>query len=193
MNFMQQSAVSHRPEKWWHVQVSNLAIPVLIFLGLPTILGFLGRSFWMFELLSHFRTQYFLGLMVAAIMLLGARRFKLAALACSLAAFNGLVIVPLYFGGGKADSAGAAAMRELKVVSLNVHSSNVQYATVRAFLLETDPDIAILLEVTPVWFQELQALREAFPHVASQPQEDNFGIAVFSRIPFDEARIARSQ
>src|SRR5436853_4801472 len=63
-----------------------------------TVLGFCGRFGWLFDLFSHFRVQYFLGLVVAAVLLLISRQRKAAACLGIFAIINLMVILPLYFG-----------------------------------------------------------------------------------------------
>jgi endonuclease/exonuclease/phosphatase (EEP) superfamily protein YafD len=164
----------------WSV-VSIVAAPA----ALATLATFLGRLWWRCELACHFRVQYFIVLLVAALALLVGKRWSRAAVAGVLALVNLALIVPLYFGGGS-PPAGATTLR---AVNLNVHTRNRQFDDVRRFLRETAPDLFVLEEVNADWLYELEPLKRDYPHVRAHPREDNFGIALFSRIPFETAEI----
>ena len=65
-----------------------------------TVAGFLGRFWWPFDIFSHFRVQYFLGLTLIAI-LLGMLRWKWSALIfTAFALLNFALILPLYLREG---------------------------------------------------------------------------------------------
>jgi endonuclease/exonuclease/phosphatase (EEP) superfamily protein YafD len=170
----------HRRWDVWTI-VSLFAAPA----GLATLAGFFGRLWWRFELACHFRVQYFVVLFVTALALLAGKRRRRAAAAGVLALVNLGLIVPLYFGGGN-PHAGATTLR---AVNLNLHTRNRRFEDVRRFLRETAPDFFVLEEVNANWLHELEPLKRDYPHIRARPREDNFGIALFSRIPFESAEI----
>jgi endonuclease/exonuclease/phosphatase (EEP) superfamily protein YafD len=53
----------------------------------------------------------------------------------------------------------------------------------------TDPDFLLLIEINQNWLNELKPSLEGFPYSAKSIQEDNYGIALFSRIPIEEWEI----
>lgn len=71
----------------------------------------------------------------------------------------------------------------LKLAAINVHTSNHRADLVLEFLRKADADIILLMEVNARWINALQSLRTNYPHVVAEPREDNFGIALFSRLP----------
>lgn len=72
------------------------SVTVIVCIG--TVLGFLGRLFWPFELTAHFRVQYFLFLILSAIIYLVGKKFKEGILAGLFALINLYLIVPFYLG-----------------------------------------------------------------------------------------------
>ena len=49
-----------------------------------------------------------------------------------------------------------------------------------------DPDVIVAVEVNAAWDAALwTGLRHKYPHVLRQPQENYYGMAVYSRLPFD--------
>ena len=71
-----------------------------------------------------------------------------------------------------------------------VFSANLLYGeadtdNLVAQIRAADADVVLLQEYTPASVQELRpALHGAYPHALSLPQQDAFGQAVFSRLPF---------
>jgi endonuclease/exonuclease/phosphatase (EEP) superfamily protein YafD len=101
---------------------------------------------------------------------------------------NFVDILPAFLvRGGKAVS----SSKPVTILLANVLTSNREYEKVRQLLRSENPDIFALLEVSETWMNELSSLKETYPHVISSPRGDNFGLALFSRIPFEESEIVQ--
>jgi len=152
-------------------------------IGVPPMLGTLfasaARFGWALDLFSHWRMQYSCLLAASAVLLLAARRWRLALLPAAFAALNLALVVPVYWGGGDH----AAHGRTYRLVSANIEASNTQSAKVLDLIRREDPDIAILIEFTPRWMDELHDLDARYPVHLLLPHKDNFGIALYSRLP----------
>ncbi len=151
-----------------------------------TALGFLGRFWWFADLFSHFRIQYLACLAVAGAIMLFGRQLKTAAVFFAFAAANLACIAPLYFGGG----ADAATSPALRLMLHNVNSDSCDPARVREAIATLNPDVVALEEVNGRWMEALEPLLEKYPHVLAEPREDNFGIALFSKLPLERPRVA---
>ncbi len=150
-----------------------------------TVVGFLGRLWWPFELASHFRAQYFLFLIGTAFLFLLGRKQRAAILASVFALINLSLIVPLYFGSSSTHAEG----RTVRALLVNVNTSNQAHGRLQKFIRSVEPDFMVLLEVNRVWLNELQRLVGVYPFSRARPRDDNFGIAFLSRIPFKSAEI----
>jgi endonuclease/exonuclease/phosphatase (EEP) superfamily protein YafD len=89
------------------------------------------------------------------------------------------------------DGAEKLTGKSMKVASFNVLSSNKKYDQVLDELLKESPDIILLLELNQKWVLELQPLKVHYPHSLIEPQEGNFGIGLFSKMPFRLSKIER--
>jgi endonuclease/exonuclease/phosphatase (EEP) superfamily protein YafD len=159
----------------------------LILAGIATIAGFFGRSHWRMELLGHFRVQYFWALTAAgAVLLLKRRRFR-GILAGLLAIVNLSLIAPLYFGS----DALAGATPQLKLLSLNVHFLNRDFQPTLDLIADEQPDVILLLEITPDWAESLRPLDTLYPHSHVIPSHRTDGMALFSRYPIAKLDIER--
>jgi endonuclease/exonuclease/phosphatase (EEP) superfamily protein YafD len=148
--------------------------------------AFLGELWWVLELTSHFRLQYTAILSVTALLFALRREWKTAAVFGVFALSNIAVVVPNWTSDAIKSSPAAPRLR---IVSLNVHTENQRFASVRSFLMESSPDVILLMEVNERWMTELSGLRHTYPYSIAQPQDDNFGIALFSRLPLKDPKL----
>jgi endonuclease/exonuclease/phosphatase (EEP) superfamily protein YafD len=163
------------------------AILILAGMGSATIAGFFGRSHWRLELLGHFRVQYFWGLTLAAATLLLARRWFLGASGVLLAAVNLGLIAPLYFGSDGL----TGATPQLKLFSLNVHFLNRDFQPTLDVIADEQPDVILLMEITPDWADALDSLKPLYPHAHVKPSHRTDGMALFSRYPIRKLDVKR--
>lgn len=169
----------------WRAFVGNAAFAATTALSLPAIAAFAGRSWWVLELASHFRIQYFWGLLIGtALLIVGGRRRSAAAFA-PLLVVHAVILWPFY----SPPHGGNITAKSLRVASINLLMQNSHHAEVLNFVRDTSPDIVLFLEVDPVWGRVLQELAVDWPYSHTRPQRNNFGIAIFSRIPLDPLEI----
>ncbi len=132
------------------------------------------------ELFSHFRLQYFAVSVLFLILFIGLRHFLYAGALGAAVIFNAIFVLPWYFS---ADLASDGV--PLKLIHANVHTSNTEYSRLVEFVTRESPDIFFMQEVSPSWIDGTRELLEDYPYAYAEPRDGNFGIAVFSRIPFD--------
>lgn len=151
-----------------------------------TVIAFFGAKWWPLDLFANFRLQYVVCLLMALVVLLVGKKWLGAGVAGVFALVNLVDIVPAFIGPrGPA----ASSSRSLTILLANVLTSNKEYERVRQLVRSEAPDIVVLLEVSETWLNELSSLEENYPHVVSSPRSDNFGIAMLSRIPFEESEL----
>lgn len=152
--------------------------------GLLSLSGLLAGWAWPFELLCHFRVQYsVLFLSLAAVMAV-LRRRRWAGVAVVLAVVNGWEVVPFYFASDPLPT-GQTQAASLRVVSANLFSGNSEPEKALEFLRESDADVIALYEVTPAWEARLADSLPDYPYRRVEPQAGNFGIGIYSRLPFE--------
>lgn len=173
-----------------YVMMPTLPWTLLFWLAAPlacaaTLAGFWGHKWWLFELTSHFRAQYFLFFAAGTLFFLLSRRYKPAAFYSVFALINLALILPLYWGGAPAADPGHA----VRALQLNVHGQNRAYDKVRALIEEAGPDLLVLEEVTPRWIKSLEDVWEQYPYQKIEAMRGYKGIALLSRIPFESSEI----
>lgn len=141
------------------------------------------------ELFSHFRPQCLLACAVSCPLLLLPRRHrkKLLAAGALLLLAQGWPLAHYYLPS----PAPAAGVARLKLVQFNVYTANPAKRRAVEWLRAEQPDLIALEEVDSAWATELAELAPDYPYSVIEPREDNFGIALLSRLPLERARVVR--
>ena len=144
---------------------------------LCSLLAYLGEFDRLLELMTHFRLQYFCGGIFAAIVYgVGKQRIGVW-LALFLIGLNAIEIIPWYL------PAEHDREHNLRVMISNVMTSNRRYQDVIDYVRSENPDLLVIMEMDLTWQQHLEPLKSLLPHSFAQPRSDNFGLAIFSKIP----------
>jgi endonuclease/exonuclease/phosphatase (EEP) superfamily protein YafD len=151
-----------------------------------TVAGFFGDLWWVLDLFSHFRVQYFVGLAAVALVLIFGRQFKKSAFFGVVAAVNMWTLVPLYSGKPLPP---IDASRSYRALLMNVNTQTGQPERVAQAIRQLDPDFVVLEEVNDRWLSALASALRAYPYAKAEPRSDNFGIALFSKHPLARSEI----
>ena len=149
----------------------------LVATALFSLLGYFGESNWRLDLFNHFRFHYFLILIVGS-GLLAYFRWKRALIFLPFILLLGLDIAPLYLG-----SSTDSQNETIKIASINLLRTNHQYALAKNYLNRSKPDVIVFIEYTAAWHKNLTPLLNDYAYHLKVVQEDNFGIAVYSKLP----------
>lgn len=141
------------------------------------------------ELFSHFRLQYFLAAAFLAMLLFVARSRRWAAMMLLLSIINAVPVVSWYMLDSEAATTPTPSFR---LILSNIYAGNDSTQTLLDLVKNERADILFLQEVTGQHSEELAVLNEDYPYSLKIPRQDNFGIAVISRWPFENARIVES-
>ena len=141
------------------------------------------------ELFSHFRQQYLLAAALLAIAMFVLRSPRWAAGMLVLTLVNAYPVVPWYVSG---DGPVASDEPRFKLLSSNIYAGNEHSQALFDLIATEQADIVLLQEVTSRRNEELARLHETYPYSLNIPRDDNFGIAVMSRRPFENARVIES-
>ncbi len=169
---------------WLARGVAWTLVAVAVALLIGSCVGFVGRYWWGFDLTNHFRVQ-FLTVAVLGTFLAGLlRQWVPSLLFLVCVTVNACLVCPLYVGGQHAEE----TSEPLRVLSINVNAGNRAQAEVLRTIQEGDPDVFFVLEFNAYWQTALASLEARYPFTHQIPQQDNFGIAVYSRLPCDSLR-----
>jgi endonuclease/exonuclease/phosphatase (EEP) superfamily protein YafD len=159
----------------------------LIALGaaIATILGYYGRMGWWFDLASHFRIQYFIMLALSAVIYTLGGHYVSGGLAIVFAWLNFRLLFPFYIKQANCNQ----GQRIYRVMLSNVLQKNRDYQRVRDLICSSNPDFVVLIEVNQPWLEQMEAIRPQYPYLQSAPRTDDYGIAIFSRVPVASCEI----
>jgi endonuclease/exonuclease/phosphatase (EEP) superfamily protein YafD len=181
------SGCNHYMNHKYNLSVIGLVQIVAVLNFSSSILTIFDGASRYFELFSHFKVQYLIVSMICFIVFYFYKNYK-SCLAMALAAIiNAAFIVPWYIPPN--DHFKNQASINLKILHSNVHTSNVNYRGFVDYALSESPDLIIAQEVNRDWLKNLESLKSTYPYFIEKSKEDNFGIAIFSRHPFDESKI----
>ena len=150
-----------------------------------TVVGFLDGRVFPGELMALFRLQYFGAALALGAVAAFAGHRRIAIVAVALAAVNGIGLVPGVTGGSRPDP----AEPQLRLLVANVWYPGTDYTPLLDLVARERPDVVGLTEVTPAWAAGISAGLAAYRYRIVEPQLNGYGIALYSRIPLDYARL----
>jgi endonuclease/exonuclease/phosphatase (EEP) superfamily protein YafD len=133
------------------------------------------------ELFSHFRLQYFVVSVLLFLVFALQLRYGYAGALLVTAMLNGYLIIGWYLP----PNTDAGGPEQLKLLHANVLSSNEEHQRLIDLIAAQDPDMIFLQEITDEWVGGLKPLAKDYPFIYTEARSGNFGIAVYSKIPFD--------
>lgn len=77
----------------------------------------------------------------------------------------------------------------LRVLITNVLMENDRYDRLLEVVRESDPDLVLAVETDQRWERALEVLTRDYPYVVRQPQENYYGMMLWSRFPLIEPRV----
>jgi endonuclease/exonuclease/phosphatase (EEP) superfamily protein YafD len=76
-----------------------------------------------------------------------------------------------------------ATRSTFRLLISNVLMENEEHDRLLAVIRDEDPDVVLTVETNARWARALEPLTEKYPHVVRQPQENYYGMMLFSRFP----------
>jgi endonuclease/exonuclease/phosphatase (EEP) superfamily protein YafD len=132
------------------------------------------------ELFSHFRLQYLCVALALTVIFAVMKQRRWALLMMAMTVINAAPVAPWYFAD--ADASGGYQER-LRILFANVNSGNKNTQALLDVIESEQPDLIVLQEVSYLWATAMDAVQSDYPHRHVIPQNDNFGIALYSRQP----------
>lgn len=160
------------------------------FIAILLALAFAGAEFpgpfAVLDNLSNFPAHFAAAFVAVAALLAWQRRLVPAVACVALAALAIAPVVPWYFGADPA--ADDPARPWMRLLVSNVHHSNRDHERLLDLVERENPDVIGLLEVNARWLRKLKPLRARYPHHYEVPGELHVGLALYSRLPLEDAR-----
>ncbi len=160
-----------------------LYVTIVFILGI-SILSYLGKFHLLFDLLSSFKHYYFLCSIVFLIVAMILKNKKIIFLCAFSIILNGIDVlkcIPNYTIKKE--------QSDLKIFHANVLTSNRNKSKIFEIIKKENPDIIGLQEVDSRWKNAIEKkLSSIYKYQLIIPRSDNFGIALLSKIPFQQIK-----
>ncbi len=115
-----------------------------------------------------------------------SRRFQIGFLVFALAAYQGLPLLP--FLVERIEPVTVAPSRGLTMLFANLQQDNPNPDVAVDFVKDNPAQVVALVEVDDHWLQLLKTVTADYPFKILRPRDDKYGIAVFSKLPFETQR-----
>lgn len=177
--------------------VSILAIALAAVFVVATVLPFSSSASRWIRIFDFPRVQIAVGLTISGIVLLVASPLDSNVQITALAAVAGCLgyqtlqiirYTPIY-PRQAANAAEGDSAADFRMLVANVLMENRDATTLLQRVSDANPDVAIFVETDEWWDTALSALETEYPFSLRQPQDNHYGILLFSRMPLIEPEI----
>ncbi len=156
--------------------LSSLLLTGAIFIQSMVLLG---KTWWFFELFTHYAPYYATIGSFFAILTLARRNFVQALLWITLVSMNLGVLSPYLTTQIQTNS----APPDLTLLTQNVYYLNSNTEELLELATQIQPDIVVIHEAGSVWKEGLDSFQELYPYTALTKNTGVHGIAMASKIP----------
>ncbi|MGK0169685.1 MAG: endonuclease/exonuclease/phosphatase (EEP) superfamily protein YafD [Gammaproteobacteria bacterium] len=172
-----------------HIVVAIIGISALS----ASVAGYFGTYGWLLDLCAHFRVHYVAVLLAVFFAQFWLGNKRLASVFLLGATVNAWSAMPVYSSTlqGLLAPAVGETTPVFRILALNVNTHRGDPTKVAELIDTSQPDAVMLFEVNTTWLSAISSVTAHYPFRVHNPREDNFGIALFSRLPLREARVFR--
>ena len=168
---------------------------LVIFASLLSLLYDL--PYWYSKLLDFPRLQYLILGILCLILITGLTKkwkwpsiFLVMGLVAAIA-IQSIRIYPYWFGDKTVADAGENFSKgnSVSVLLSNVLMTSRESGKVINAVRDANPDIFLAMEVNQWWLDELEVLKQDYPYVMEQPNDEAYGMALYSKLPLNDKQL----
>ena len=146
---------------------------ILTCVTILTIFSFLGQYWWVFDLVSHFRPQYFIVLVVLVVFFVKEKKWKSMGVGLFFGVANFILISP-YIGTINSDT--EEGQPKIRILSMNLSHTNSSYKKAILLIRKTQPSVLVLQELSNSWENGLGEALVQFPYSVKIPENTMDGV-----------------
>jgi endonuclease/exonuclease/phosphatase (EEP) superfamily protein YafD len=175
--------------------IKFIAQALAVFVCVATLMPFIRTDKWYVRIFDFPRMQFFaLGLIAMMLFIIvyrnnnryGKLLMGLLVVALFLQAKAIIPYTPLLKEQVKAASGKPS---ELRVMVANVFQFNRNSHLLFDRIKEADPDVLLLTETDQWWADEMKELQGSHPHSVLQPQDNTYGMNLYSKLPLKDTEV----
>ena len=161
--------------------------------GLLTAVGLLKRFHWSGDLVALVIDYLFGALLLVLLGFLRTKRWRWAAVVAILLAMNGIELINYEAITEPVSAVSNSAQNgpTTRVMIYNTYHQNPDLDAVVAEVRKFDPDLFFLMEYSDAIQAQIESEFVDYPHQLIRTSRQTMGLALFSRLPFDETEIHR--
>lgn len=148
-----------------------------------SILGYFSKFNFLFDICSQFCLQYLIFALIVLVFYIIKKQKTIKSL---LVIF--IILLNLFPVLGSIKINDSTKKQGFTIEVINLLTKNKKYNAVRKEINDKSPDILVIQELDDKWSEELQAVKENYPFIYEISRQDNFGIALYSKIHITEIR-----
>lgn len=80
--------------------------------------------------------------------------------------------------------------RQLSILNANVRQKNRKTGRLKELIADVQPDIVIMHETNQYWHEQMSYLKEKYPYHILLPQENTYGMLLYSQLEIEEEKVA---
>lgn len=92
-------------------------------------------------------------------------------------------------GSARQPAPGTPRRPSFRLLITNVLMENTQHDRILRVIRQADPDVILAVETDEKWARALRPLRETYPHGVDQPQDNWYGLMLFSRLELVDCKV----
>jgi len=162
----------------------KVAVTLTVSASALLLVSALGRWFWIFDLLTHFRPHLAAALLLSSIaaLLCGERRIAIVGLLLVIAA-----VMPIVGYTRARPINPQPSAPEFRLITFNIWHHNAETARIASFLEHSEADVVVIQEATPMHARLLRQQLASYPYSMLDGTLDD-GTIIFSRWPIEAAQ-----
>ena len=178
------------PMKTWIARIARL---IIILIAIATLVGLLAADTWWIRVFDFPRLQLAIILVIALVVLVASKSKKLllwSGVGVLALGFQLVQIFPYSAIAAKqaVDAPDCPTTDRLNIVSLNVLQDNRDFDAAIAYLRDQEADIILIMENDAGWTDALSAALDGdYPYSVKIPQDNTYGMALWSRLELVDA------
>ena len=158
-----------------------LKLTVFALFGMQ-IAVFLAKTWWFFELFTHYPHYFAITGTLLIPFLIWKRLWNATPIIVAIIAIN-LAIISPYLDNSKIRTSTESQAENLTILASNFYYKNTEYSELLDLISQENPDIFIIHEATQAWHQEITPLQESYPYVQITQDTGINGIVLASQSP----------
>ncbi len=159
---------------------------MLIFTAICSVIGLFSNYYWFFDLFNNFRPQAIIVGVILLTLMLIIRNYKYAILALAIITLNSTIIYYKIYNFNKNAyiAQSTTNSKTISIISANVLAKNNDYTSFVELIKKQQPDIFVVIEANYKRINSLNKIENLYPYTIKHPLQNNFGMAIYSKIPF---------